>query len=57
MQTRIHTFTSAEPMLKVNAFIAETPKELVIIDTTLTMSDSKALRRMADDLGKPLPPC
>ncbi|HVI49259.1 MAG TPA: MBL fold metallo-hydrolase [Chitinophaga sp.] len=54
MQARIHTFTSAEPMLKVNAFIAETPKELVIIDTTLTMSDSKALRSMADELGKPI---
>jgi hypothetical protein len=42
MDTKIHTYTSREPMLKVNAFIVETPKELVIVDTTLTMSDSIA---------------
>jgi glyoxylase-like metal-dependent hydrolase (beta-lactamase superfamily II) len=39
-------------MLKVNAFIIETANELVIVDTTLTMSDSKALRRKADELKK-----
>lgn len=54
MQTKIHTYTSAEAMLKVNAFIVEASKELVIIDTTLTMSDSKALKQMADSLGKPI---
>ena len=54
MQTQIHTYASSEPMLKVNAFIVETPKELVIVDTTLTMSDSKALKQKADSLGKPL---
>lgn len=54
MQTQIHSYTSSEPMLKVNAFIVETPKELVIVDTTLTMSDSKALKQKADSLGKPL---
>jgi len=54
MQTKIHTYTSNEPMLKVNAFIVETPKELVIIDTTLTMSDSKALKQKADSMSKPI---
>jgi len=54
MQTKIHSYTSGEPMLKVNASIIETTKELVIIDTTLTMSDSKALKQKADSLGKPI---
>jgi glyoxylase-like metal-dependent hydrolase (beta-lactamase superfamily II) len=54
MQSRIHIYTSAEPMLKVNAFIVETAKELVIVDTTLTSSDSKALKQQADSLGKPI---
>jgi glyoxylase-like metal-dependent hydrolase (beta-lactamase superfamily II) len=39
-------------MLQVNAFIVETTKELIIVDTTLTMSDSKALKQKADSLGK-----
>ena len=54
MQTKIHQYTSAEPMLQVNAFIVETAKELVIVDTTLTMSDSKALKQKAYSLGKPI---
>ena len=54
MQTKIHVYTSAEPMLKVNAFIVETTKELVIVDTTLTNSDSKALRQQAVSLNKPI---
>lgn len=54
MQPKIHTYTSAEPMLKVNAFIVETENELVIVDTTLTMSDSKALKKLADSLHKPI---
>jgi glyoxylase-like metal-dependent hydrolase (beta-lactamase superfamily II) len=54
MKAKIHTYTSSEPMLKVNAFIVETQKDLVIIDTTLTMSDSKALKQNADKLGKPI---
>jgi len=54
MQTKIHEYTSSEPMLKVNAFIVEAQKELVIVDTTLTMSDSKALKEKADSLGKPV---
>jgi glyoxylase-like metal-dependent hydrolase (beta-lactamase superfamily II) len=54
MQSKIHAYTSGEPMLKVNAFIIETAKELVIVDTTLTSSDSKALKQQADSIGKPI---
>jgi glyoxylase-like metal-dependent hydrolase (beta-lactamase superfamily II) len=54
MNPIIHTYTSKEPMLQVNAFIIETDKELVIVDTTLTMSDSKNLKRKADHLNKPI---
>ncbi|HEY5825719.1 MAG TPA: MBL fold metallo-hydrolase, partial [Cyclobacteriaceae bacterium] len=54
MKTKIHTYTSSEPMLKVNAFIVETDNQLVIVDTTLTMSDSLALKQKADTLGKSL---
>lgn len=54
MQTKIHCYTSNEPMLKVNAFIVEAANELVIIDTTLTMSDSKALKQKALEIKKPI---
>lgn len=54
MYKKIHTYKSKEPMLQVNAFIVEGENELVIVDTTLTMSDSKTLKKMADDLGKPI---
>jgi glyoxylase-like metal-dependent hydrolase (beta-lactamase superfamily II) len=54
MKAKIYAYTSREPMLKVNAFIVEAEKGLVIVDTTLTMSDSKALKQMTDGLGKPI---
>jgi glyoxylase-like metal-dependent hydrolase (beta-lactamase superfamily II) len=54
MPAKIHVYTSREPMLQVNAFIVETSKELIIVDTTLTMSDSLALKQKADALGKPV---
>ena len=54
MNPKIHMYTSNEPMLKVNAYIVEADEELVIVDTTLTMSDSKALKNMADALNKPI---
>jgi glyoxylase-like metal-dependent hydrolase (beta-lactamase superfamily II) len=54
MVPRIHTYVSSEPMVRPNAFIVEADKELVIVDTTLTMSDSKALKQMADGLRKPI---
>ncbi len=54
MKTTIHTYTSIEPMMRVNAFIVEAENELVIVDTTLTMTDSKALKQKANSLGKPI---
>jgi glyoxylase-like metal-dependent hydrolase (beta-lactamase superfamily II) len=50
----IHTYVSTEPLVRANAFIVEADKGLVIVDTTLTMTDSKALRQLADGLGKPI---
>jgi glyoxylase-like metal-dependent hydrolase (beta-lactamase superfamily II) len=54
MKYNIHTYTSQEPMLKVNAFIVEAEEELVIVDTTLTRSDSLALKEKAKELDKPI---
>ncbi|MEJ7644859.1 MAG: hypothetical protein WKF87_09710 [Chryseolinea sp.] len=45
MKHIIHTYTSQEPMLRVNAFIVESESSVVLVDTTLTMSDSKALNQ------------
>ena len=54
MTPKIHPYVSQEPVVRPNAFIIEADQSLVIVDTTLTMSDSKALRQAADHLGKPL---
>jgi glyoxylase-like metal-dependent hydrolase (beta-lactamase superfamily II) len=54
MKSKIHQYVSMEPMVKPNAFIVEADKEVVVIDTTLTMSDSKAFKKQIDDLGKPI---
>ncbi|MPZ20278.1 MAG: MBL fold metallo-hydrolase [Luteitalea sp.] len=54
MTPRIHTYVSKEPMVRPNAFVVEAGEELVIVDTTLTMSDSKALKQMANSLRKPV---
>ena len=51
---QVHSYTSKEPLLKVNAFVVESDKELVIVDTTLTMSDSKELLQLALGLNKPI---
>lgn len=37
MKTHIHTITSKEAMLHVNAFIIEAEKELVIVDTEMML--------------------
>jgi glyoxylase-like metal-dependent hydrolase (beta-lactamase superfamily II) len=38
--------------MPVNAYLIETPGGVVVVDSTLTISDARALRRRADDLGK-----
>ena len=40
--------------LPVNAYLVETRSGVVAVDSTLTVSDARALRRRAEDLGKPL---
>jgi glyoxylase-like metal-dependent hydrolase (beta-lactamase superfamily II) len=40
--------------MPVNAYLVETPGGIVAVDSTLAVSDARALRRRADDLGKPL---
>jgi glyoxylase-like metal-dependent hydrolase (beta-lactamase superfamily II) len=51
---RIHTYTSSEVGLYVNAYLVETANGVVAIDATLTVSDSLALRAQIDTLHKPL---
>jgi glyoxylase-like metal-dependent hydrolase (beta-lactamase superfamily II) len=50
----IHTYTSGELGLYVNAYLVETDNGVVVIDGTLTLSDSKALRARIDALAKPV---
>jgi glyoxylase-like metal-dependent hydrolase (beta-lactamase superfamily II) len=38
----------------VNAYIIESPTDLVLVDSTLFVSDGRALRERLDALGKPL---
>jgi len=40
--------------MPVNAYLVETPGGVVVVDTTLTVSDARALRERVDELGKPL---
>jgi glyoxylase-like metal-dependent hydrolase (beta-lactamase superfamily II) len=40
--------------MPVNAYLVETPRGVVVVDSTLTVSDARALRERADDLDKPL---
>src|SRR5688572_21265666 len=51
---RIHTYTSDETGLYVNAYLVETTNGIVAIDATLTVSDSTALRAQIDAFHKPL---
>jgi hypothetical protein len=48
MTARIHTYVSQDSMVKPNAFIVEADRELVIVDTTLTMTGSTARRLRLD---------
>ena len=38
----------------VNAYLVEAPNGVVLVDSTLTRSDGRAIRARIDDLGKPL---
>jgi glyoxylase-like metal-dependent hydrolase (beta-lactamase superfamily II) len=51
---RVHRITASDAGLGVNGYLVEGEHGLVAIDSALTVSDGKALRRRADALGKPL---
>jgi glyoxylase-like metal-dependent hydrolase (beta-lactamase superfamily II) len=54
MKPRVHPYVSKDPVVTANAFIVESDRELVIIDTTLTRSDSRSLKSAVEALGKPI---
>jgi glyoxylase-like metal-dependent hydrolase (beta-lactamase superfamily II) len=51
---RVHVHQSGESGIFANAYLVETEHAVVAIDSTLSNSDSKALRAMLDGLHKPL---
>ena len=46
--------TSPPPGFFVNAYLVETPAGIVVVDGTLTVSDSRAVRARLEAIGKPL---
>lgn len=52
--TTIHQHASSPQGADVNAYLVEGAAGVVAIDSTLTVSDSRALRARLDRLGKPL---
>jgi glyoxylase-like metal-dependent hydrolase (beta-lactamase superfamily II) len=50
----IHRVTSSPEGALVNAYLVETESGVVAIDSLLTVSDSRMLRRRVEALGKPL---
>ena len=51
---QVHVYQSGEGGIFANAYLVETEHAVVAIDSTLSNSDSKALRAMLDGLHKPL---
>jgi glyoxylase-like metal-dependent hydrolase (beta-lactamase superfamily II) len=50
----IHVHASGEGGIFANAYLAETERGVVAIDSTLKVSESRAFRARVDSLGKPL---
>ena len=50
----IHRFHATGGGTPVNAYIIESNSGAVAVDSTLTVSDARALRARVDGLGKPL---
>lgn len=50
----IHRFQATGAGTPVNAYIVEGRSGAVVVDSTLTVSDGRALRARVDELGKPL---
>ncbi|GGJ52157.1 MBL fold metallo-hydrolase [Deinococcus roseus] len=53
---KVHLVRGRFPVLPsaVNAYVVETPTEVVVIDATAAISSSQELRALAESLGKPL---
>jgi glyoxylase-like metal-dependent hydrolase (beta-lactamase superfamily II) len=51
-EVRVHRFVASA--MPVNAYLVETPTGVVAVDSTLTVSDARALRERAAGFGKPL---
>lgn len=51
---KIHTHMSGEKGIFVNAYLVETANGVVVIDSALTVSESKALKAKLDSINKPL---
>jgi len=52
--TTIHRYGAGPEGALVNAYLIEGPDAVVIVDGTLTIANARALRRRADELGKPM---
>jgi glyoxylase-like metal-dependent hydrolase (beta-lactamase superfamily II) len=50
----VHTYQSPPTGFFVNAYLVETPAGVVVVDGTLTVSDSRAVRAKLEATGKPL---
>lgn len=50
----VHTITSGPTTFLTNAFLVETSRSLVAVDSMMTVSDARELRRRANAVGKPL---
>jgi glyoxylase-like metal-dependent hydrolase (beta-lactamase superfamily II) len=50
----VHRYQATNGEVPVNAYLVEGTSGVVAVDATLTVSDGKALRALADRLGKPL---
>ena len=51
---QIHAHVSGEQGLFANAYLVETAHGVVVIDATLTRTESLALRARVEAMGKPL---
>jgi glyoxylase-like metal-dependent hydrolase (beta-lactamase superfamily II) len=51
---RIHTHASGEKGIFVNAYLIETANGVVVVDSALTVSESKALKASLDSMKKPI---
>jgi glyoxylase-like metal-dependent hydrolase (beta-lactamase superfamily II) len=50
----VHVHASGDPAFRANAYLVETPKGVVAVDATFSVSEAKKLRAELDALKKPL---